>query len=243
MKIVIPVSSHDRCLVEAFCNVVNFFGPYFDHELLVVVRPSDSRIGVDVFNTISGKFSNPKIYIFEDDGIYGWPQGPNHYWKNTVQYLHHTDNRLPWLWMEMDCTPIKNRWIHKIEKEYIKMGSSCLGMIQRLWRDDDECEHLVGVAVYPHDLGTRIHSWKTIDGNSLAFDIHCRHELLPMSKSSKIIGNHFRTSNYDCTDSGMRGQVNDWEFAKYYFNKPISRDTVLVHGCNDGSLARLITNT
>jgi hypothetical protein len=243
MKIIIPVSSHDKHLVKDFCKVINFFGPYFNHELLVVVRPSDSRIGVDVFNNLSDKFSSPKIYIFEDDGIYGWPQGPNHYWKNTLEYLRDTNNSLPWLWMELDCTPIKNNWIDKIEKEYVKMKCGCLGMIQRLSRDDDECEHLVGVAVYPCDLATRIESWKTIDSRSLAFDIHCRHELLPISKKSKLIGNHFRTCNYKCTNTGMKGQVQDLEFVKYRFNKSVSIDTALVHGCNDGSLARMITNT
>ena len=243
MKIVIPVSAHDSKLINAFCDIVLFFSPYVNHELLVVVRPSDYKHGIEVFNRLSGKFLNPKIYIFDDDGPRGWPKGPNHYWRETVRYLDNTNNKLPWLWMEMDCTPVINGWIDKIENEYIaKANNGCLGNIQSLLTGD-ELQHMVGAGVYPYDFGKRTKLWKSIDDDSLAFDVHCRAESLPMCKDSKTIGFHFRTRKYDCGAEGMRGVASTEQFIKYLFHRPVSKKTALVHGCNDGSLARLITNT
>lgn len=243
MKIVIPVSSHDKDLINDFCNVVNFFGPYKNHELLVVTRPSDIRFGLNVFNNLYKLFSDSKIYMFDDDGTYGWPQGPNHYWKETIKHLTENNNNLPWFWMELDCTPVKNNWADLMEEEYNRSGNKCLGMIQNLLQGDLNTEHLVGVAIYPPDFATICKSWKDLDDNSLAFDVHCQKEVLPISTNSNIMHHHFRTSNYECTNDGLKGEIKDFYNSKYNFDKPISKETVIVHGCNDGSLARIITNT
>ena len=243
MKVVIPVSYHDRILIDDFCNVVEFFGPYNKHELLVVCRPSDIKFGLQVFDRLCAIFSNPRIYMFEDDGPYGWPQGPNYYWKQTIEYLIKNKNELPWLWMELDCTPVKDNWLDLIQQEYVSVGSKCLGMMQKISTLNGEEEHLVGVAIYPADFGSIFESWKTMNDNSLAFDVHCQTEIVPVSANSNIMSHHFRTSDYDCTDAGISGKVKDSYNVKYNFDRPISDASVMVHGCQDGSLARIITNT
>lgn len=242
MRIVIPVSNHDEDLIADFCNVVEFLGPYPNHELLVVCRPSDIQFGLKIFDRLKKLFKDPEIHEFAEDGTYGWPQGPNHYWKMTIEHLIETNNQLPWFWLEIDCTPVKNDWLDLLEKEYIECGTACLGMIQDLTMNNIDSQHLVGVAIYPPDFDKLCNSWKELTDKSLAFDVHCQDEIMPMSTNSKRMQQSFRTHSYDCTDDGLKGKYDDIRQAKYKFDRPIGRDVVLVHGCNDGSLARIISN-
>ena len=248
MKIVIPVSNHDEDLIDDFCNVVEFLGPYLNHELLIVCRPSDIEFGLKIFNRLKKSFKNPIFYKFKEDGTYGWPQGPNHYWKQTIEYLIKTDNQLPWFWLEIDCTPVKNDWLDLLEDEYNSCGTKCLGMVQlltsinKITREETDTYHLVGVAIYPPDFHKICSSWKELNDDSFAFDVHCQNEIMVSSTNSKLMQQSFRTHSYDCTDVGLKGVYDDPRQFKYKFDRPIEKDVVVVHGCNDGSLAQIICN-
>ena len=242
MKIVIPVSSHDKHLINDFCNILNFLGPYSNHELLVVARPADSSFAIDIFCQLESIFDVANIFFFEKDGTLGWPQGPNYYWKETIKYLSETENKLPWLWMELDCTPVKKDWANSLEGDYKKSKSPCLGMIQPFILNGRDTTHLVGVAIYPPDFNIICSSWITLNDDSLAFDMHCQEEVIKISKNSKLMQHNFRTYNYTCIDQVIRGEIKEKGHTKYNFHRPIEDDVVLVHGCDDGSLARIIVN-
>ena len=87
MLIVIPVSVTDEKLINDFSDCLNHFGPYSNHELLVVSRPSDILHAVNLLNRIKSKFKTIDIHAFPEDGKRGWPQGPNFYWQETIKYL------------------------------------------------------------------------------------------------------------------------------------------------------------
>lgn len=242
MKIVIPVSSHDKHLINDFCSVLNFLGPYLNHELLVVARPADSEFAIQVFCKLKSIFPISDIFIFEKDGTLGWPQGPNYYWRETIKHLLEIENQLPWLWMELDCTPVKKDWANSLEKEYNESKSKCLGMIQPFILRDKDATHLVGVAIYPPDFHMICNSWETLNDDCLAFDIHCQEEVIKISENSKLMQHNFRTYDYVCIDKVISGEIKEERHRKYNFHRPIEDDVVLVHGCDDGSLARVIMN-
>jgi hypothetical protein len=242
MKIVIPVSSHDEGLIDDFCDIMKFFAPYKNHELLIVARPSDVGFASKIFDKLNNLFSEAQIHVFDKNGTYGWPQGPNHYWKETIKYLEITDNKSPWLWMELDCTPIKKNWIDLLEEEYQKNKSKCLGMIQDFIFGQIPTSHLVGVAIYPPDFNIICNSWKNLDDDSLAFDVYCQDEIMPISVNSKLMQHNFRTYNYTNINKNISGEIKEVRNNKYNFHRAIEDDVVLVHGCDDGSLARIIMN-
>ena len=191
---------------------------------------------------LNNLFSDTQIHIFDQNGTYGWPQGPNHYWKQTIKYLETSNNKLPWLWMELDCTPIKKNWIDLLEKEYQGYESKCLGMIQPFILVDKHTEHLVGVAIYPANFNTICNSWRDLDDDSLAFDVHCQSEIISISINSKLMQHNFRTYNYIINNEIISGEIKEIRNAKYNFHRPIEDGVVLVHGCDDGSLAKVIIN-
>ena len=234
MLVVVPVSSHDEPLIEDFCDIVRFFSLYKSHSLLVVHRPFDVKFGQTVFERLNRKFGESTIFEFPENGPIGWPSGPNHYWSETIKYLESKKNKMPWFWMEMDTTPIENNWLNSLSKEYELCGKLCLGSLIQL--PGSSCPHLDGVAVYPPDLRKICNSWKSISPE-IAFDVWCREEIHKQSAQSKIIQQHFRSSDYMCRNVGL------WAKSERMQNEGIiKKESMIVHGCIDGSLARLILN-
>jgi hypothetical protein len=240
MLVVVPVSSHDSELIEDFCDILNFFSPYKNHDLLVVSRPSDISHSQRAFESIKGVFRSAKLYTFTENGPLGWPQGPNFYWHQTITYLRDSGNLLPWFWMEMDITPIEEGWLEAFETEYSEAGKKCLGVIQP--NVGATTSHLVGIAVYPPDISSICDSWVHVYGSDVAFDVACQHELVPESANSKLLQHNFRTRDYRCTNLGFRGIDVEIRQNGVRFDKLVQSETMLVHGCTDGSLARLILN-
>lgn len=250
MLIVVPVSSHDADLVEDFCGVLQFLGPYPTREVLVVARPSDKDHALKVAEGLSSSFAKVSVHIFRDNGPHGWPQGPNFYWHSTISYLDSISNTSPWFWMELDTTPVDVGWIDKLADEYLYSGKPFLGMFQNSPPRKTEVgggtkmeyiTHLVGVAVYPPDMA-KYKTWKSCIDIPLAFDVLCGGEILPKSKPSKIMQHCFRTWFYKCTDMGLCGIDTTFKKEGEKFGNPIRQGVYLVHGCTDGSLARLIMN-
>jgi hypothetical protein len=239
MLIVIPVSRHDSKLIEDFCDIVSLFSPYKKHNLLVVSRPSDKGYADIVFERLNSCFKESSIHIFADEGPHGWPHGPNFYWYQTIVYLKSINNPLPWFWMELDVTPIQEGWIDSLEEEYKNLGKPCLGVIQRA---DNILTHLAGTAIYPPNIDLICDSWKSVIETDIAFDMWCSAELVPLCAESKLIQHNFRTEDYRCTNLGMKGIDKNFRPNGDRFDNVIRPETAVVHGCNDGSLARLLLN-
>lgn len=241
MLVVIPVSKHDEGLLDDFCGAVHFFGPYPEHSLLIVARPSNKELAEKVASVLcnGATFRRCQTFIFSEDGPDGWPQGPNFYWTETISYLAEQGNTSPWLWMEMDTTPVEEGWLNDLESEYLTAGAACLGVLHK--GEFDSAPHLAGVAVYPPRLDLVCQSWRYVTKTNSAFDIFCAHELVPIAAQTKLLQHNFRTGGYRCTKDGLKGVDLQKHHMGATFAAAIKPETRLVHGCNDGSLARVFS--
>lgn len=249
MLVVIPVSNADEKLIPDFTSCLTLFGPYVKHDLLIVCRPSDALYGVRLFNKTRELFKSANIHVFNEDGIKGWPQGPNHYWKQTILFLNQRTIKTPWLWMELDMTPLKRGWLDTLEEEYKECGKPCLGWVQDTTTITSDGvvvpigKHLVGAGIYPADIDTVCKVWAYVDKISTAFDVLCQWELVPVTHHSLFFQHCFRTQNYKEIAMGcMRGEDNNNFPGGLRFDETIRGDAVLHHGCDDGSLARLLVS-
>lgn len=250
MLIIIPVSVTDEKLINDFSRCLNHFGPYSNHELLVVSRPSDSCHAINLYNKIKKLFKVSDIYAFGEDGKRGWPEGPNFYWKQSIMHLKHSRrNKLPWLWMELDMTPLKRDWIDILEAEYYACGKHCLGWTQDTTTLTDDgrviplTKHLVGAAIYPPDINVCCSIWNHVDKISTAFDVLAQFELVPNTHHTELFQHCFRTQNYkELYPNFVKGEDNNGFPDGLKFDMPINPNAVLHHGCDDGSLARLLVS-
>lgn len=250
MLIVVPVSSSDANLTPDFLGSMWACRTHIDHHILIVFRPSDARFARDLFAAI-GRAAVPKslgMHQFEKDGFKGWPLGPNFYWSETVRYLQKENNSLPWLWMELDCTPLIQGWADKLEKEYENCGMPFLGMYG--YRNlvlpngqETRPKHLVGVAVYPPQVPEYSKMWSKVPEINSAFDVVCEDEFVPKSTESKLMQHGFRTRNYMELPGGVLQGVDTNNFpGGIRYDHPIREGVVLHHGCEDGSLAKIVVS-
>jgi hypothetical protein len=248
MLIVVPVSSADEILIDNFANIINAFGPYPEHELLIVSRPSDSVYAVKLFKKIFKSFQYCDIHVFRHDGLRGWPLGPNFYWSETIWHLHvEKQNTQPWLWMELDMTPLKPNWINLLQEEYKACGKPCLGILENTTTVTLDgvivnlTKHLVGAALYPPNLTDFCSMWKNVSRINTAFDVLCQWEITPHSYASKIIQHGFRTKNYKIKENGIiQGEDQNNFPGGLRFDQPLDTNAVLHHGCDDGTLAAVL---
>jgi hypothetical protein len=248
MLVVIPVSSADAALTPDFSAVLRHFGPYSGHEALVVVRPSDQSHGEKLWKSLDGLFDKCELHVFSQDGPIGWPKGPNFYWGTTCHHLQfERGNKLPWLWMELDSTPLRKGWLDDIETEYNMAKMPFLGVLETTHATDAEGNrkemgrHLVGVAVYPPNIGDYSTLCSYAARMDMAFDVLCQWELVPRSHNSKLFQHGFRTQSYRRNAGGLfQGEDNNNFPNGIRFDAEIRPDAALFHGCDDGSLARAV---
>lgn len=105
--------------------------------------------------------------------------------------------------------------------------------------------HMVGTGIYHHEFGARSPNIGQIDrvmpwaGPLEPFDIRLRHEIVPHAHNTILIQHNWNTGNYReeggkiiCDD--LSGDPN------LSHAKPYDGHAVVVHGCKDGSLAKLV---
>lgn len=231
MLVIVPVSRHDTGLICSFCGAMNFFAPYSEHSLLVVSRPSDKDFASRAFNLLSrAGFKDSQMHLFADDGNEGWPQGPNHYWVRTIEHLRAIENKLPWLWLEMDSCPLQNNWLDKIEQDHQRGGKPFSGVKTRI---PNVPEHVTGVAVYPpqipFDVSSALHTPK-------AFDVLFANIIVPETHETKLIHHNYHSREYHCV-KGEWACTSENKVEEY-----TPRAACLLHGVTDGSLAVEIIN-
>ena len=253
MLIVLPVSKNDfnsPLNVFGFVSCVKHFAPYKNHELLVVTRPQDVPYAKTIYKNVGEHFEKKTLHVFSEDGPTGWPDGPNFYWKKTIEYLKWNDNKLPWLWMELDLIPVKPLWADLLEAEYNKHGKPCLGTLQNTTTVTSDMlrinigRHLQGTAIYPPRLDEICSVWEYVDRLPKAFDVVCQWEIVPNTADTKLIQQGFRTINYKIYHDPfmIKGEDNGDLNGVIAYDEPLHTEAVVHHGCKDTSLADIVVS-
>jgi len=123
---------------------------------LVLMRPPNSQIpdAVDAWRSVR--------HFTERNHIKAWPLGPNTVWSQMVWILYDIGKKdpklkVPFLWIEPDCIPLKAGWLSTIATEYEvglaqKESKPFMGTIVPADPKQRCPTHMTGNAVYPYDL-------------------------------------------------------------------------------------------
>ncbi len=162
--------------------------------------------------------------------------------------LRDRGNQLPWFWCELDCTPLKKGWLDTLETEYRMTAEShpFMGVREQTRVTNasgelvDGGSHMAGTGVYPPNVHVFSHLWLFVHKMTTAFDIVIQWEIAPVLKTTTLIQHAFRTHGYTRGKDGVIcGEDRNNFPSGIRFDKPLSPDAVIHHGCQDGSLARL----
>lgn len=243
MLLVVPVSIFDRQIMSAFISATLTQGKCKKHRLLVVASPQASIYALRLSVEIGGLFESCETHIFDENGPEGWPIGPNYYFSQTVKHLEKTGNSLPWLWCELDSTPMRPNWLDIIETEYVASAMPCLGIKATCDRRSGKVvvqqNYVVGVAVYPPHFSQYFRDYLHFPPDT-AFDLYLGAHLHDLTAQSATIQHCWRTKQYQDIGGGIFQGCHALDYKNKPMNDPVNPETALLHGCDDGSLARLI---
>lgn len=254
MLLVISVSRSDSRLIPVLEKSFALFPPGGGHQLLVAGFPNVSGEAEGLRNSLSSYFDESNSYIFDNDCHLGWPSSCNYAFQ---QVCHHASNRnAPWLWFELDATPIKENWLSAIEEAYREGSTRFMGCLERTYRgfngellsEEDGGKHMAACGVYPPDAADTIVPLKGVSETDIPWWSFLQWYIYPFCSHTNLIQNNYKTQNYrtaevppftdiDCDSCNNTAWGNHYN---YSFD-PDTTPAVLVHGCKDGSLLDLLT--
>jgi len=250
MLIVIPVGPSDASNLRLLTQAITRLG-VVENPVLIVSVPSLQAEAEEAAATLGAT-----VAITPDEFANGWPVGPDRMFIWTIRHLAEIENEQPWLWLEPDACPVKGGWDMELRNAYADAKKPYFGFTRpTAWRDADgnptpvEGDNMMlGVGIYPPDMHKDKELLPLLNDLSLPrpshpaspWDIYLRwHQFRRGVHSTTLIYDRWRTCNYTRGEfdeilcepvAGERGAVGG----------AIPDEAVLIHGCKDGSLHRLV---
>lgn len=268
MRIVVPVSRTDLHLLPEFVEIHQHLRTAgLNHSLhFVVPQPIESEVH-DAKATLLGLFESITIHTMDSEPYGGWPVAPNmHFWA-CAYFMAHENANLPWQLVELDCRPLRANAYDVIAAKYASCGAPFFGNVSKTpWRTDagkitkslhgDGDVMMSGCAVYPGNLMTRPNFtglmadfMKGESSIDVPWDMHLRSAMVHDGVAhTELIGQLWNTENYRVVngrllcDSRKEHEIFDQhpEWERRECGGPVHPDALMVHGCKDETLFRLI---
>ena len=258
MKLVIPVSKHDRHLIPDFIRAIERFPVGEEHDLLVIGSKENEEVIIGFEKQIKHLFKSSEVHIIEDTML-GWPMSCNFYFQQACAHIRKDENVDAFFWFELDTVPIAENWLDLISFEYYADTTRAvkekrepliyLGAKERVYEGRNG--ELLPESVAGHKMAqVGVYSTKICSAPVLnSLSVSNRHwtniiqwYVVNRMKDSNLIQNNWRTEKYRY----LNGEVVcdsisnlAWDV---HWNKPINDEAILIHGCKDGSLVKLLLN-
>lgn len=234
LAIVLPFSTNDSGLAIHLLEWMRDLGGlgsrplvlFADRRVSLRVQDAIHQIALDISSDV---YLAKTPYSLPNEG---WPIGANHSFYQAALFVNR-EIKLPWLWLEPDCTPIRRGWIEEIEEEYYSNENPFLGPIVKADPPHPPM-HLTGCSVYPPNCISYIGSSFAVEGK--AFDIQLGPEWSYESTNSKTIQHFWGVKDLPPTfipDGAPKS-------ANAFYTSQLRKETALFHRCKDGSLIRLL---
>jgi hypothetical protein len=252
MKIVIPVSAHDKHLLPDLTDCLLKFGGLEEHPVIFFPTPAAKDTAYEHAERL-GAETYPLTQDFEG----GAPVACNRHFASVVFALAKMGNTDPFLWMELDMLPVKPRWAVALSEDYRYGGTPFRGVLVNMpfnvngkitFRDNDQM--MMGTGIYPPNMekDERIKPLlldlaKPYSMNPREpFDVYLRWPIRNIGVShTELIADMWATQNYRSTPQGIVCEsVDHGSRVVRPRGGIVSSKAALIHGCKDGSLADII---
>jgi hypothetical protein len=163
----------------------------------------------------------------ENQGITGWPQGPNACFKQINWFYHHDKLEGPFFWLEPDCIPVVPDWLDLIADEYKRGGKPFMGAIvepdSHLGRIGRVPRHMTGNAIYP-DKPYKL-APKIMEATNTCWDVLAASQILPQCHPTTLIQHDWR-----------RPEIQN----RQELSKILLPNTALFHSDKYGAIPRIL---
>lgn len=252
MNLVIPTSRNDVALLGPLAEVFNHLGSCKGHTLIVCPADGAEQEANDFKQSVGHLFDRAVVRPTPIN-ISGWPIAPNRHFREVCALMMSEYNNAPFWFFEPDCTPLRPGWLSAIDEAYKLGRQPFAGAIVPTRVTDGkgnhstDGEHMVGCGIYPPDFYKRSQLMLALDRKMPfsplplePFDVRVRFEVVPYALKLTTLQHNWRTLNYR-----EKGGVIDCDHdtrnpAHTSHAKPVDPDALVVHGCRDSSLAKLV---
>ena len=245
-------------MIPDFISAINKFPVGEEHDLLVIGSRENEEVIIGFEKQIKHLFKSSEACIIPDT-MMGWPMSCNFYFQQACAHLRKDEETDAFLWFELDTVPMRENWLDLIAFEYYADTTRAvkekrepliyLGAKERVYEGKNG--ELVPESVTGHRMAqvgvysTKICSAPVLNSLSVS-NRHWTHIIqwyvVNRMKESNLIQNNWRTEKYRNSSGEMVCDSISNLAWDVHWNKSVSEDAVLVHGCKDGSLVKLLLN-
>lgn len=251
-----PVSQADIDRVGQSVEVMEFLGGLQKHAVLFCATPTVHARVTEMASRLRSVCPNVMVECLPREPE---PIGPfgafNTIFRDSVEIVAQRV-QTPWMWMEADVDPIRGGYADRLELEYHQKGQPFMGVRRKaseVMRNMDgtalpendpraQGDYMVAVGIYPPNFKDYSTLYKYPEpGGRMPTDVNIRHEINRHLHHTQLIGHHWNTGNYHRNAQG-RIVCEDLLVRDGYpvYGGEVSEMAFVVHGCKDGSLAKLI---
>ncbi len=265
MKIVTPLSLSDLDKLETWLSCVEKFSGMDSHSIHFIPTHSVTAKAYEAAGRLGKICKDVRVSPLDMDNTYGWPKAPNWHWYKTVVIMEELS--VPWFWMELDCLPVRQGWASEIGSAYSSSGMPFLGCVVPTPHKDPatgkevpspdgpEDKMMCGCGIYPSNILARVKQiqqmgllddlMKGSESADQPWDLHLRAVMTKIGMGhTPIIGDYWNTVNYRMQDGNLI--CDPKESHEMGSNVMVRRAgiinpaAVVIHGCKDDSLAKMI---
>ena len=254
MKICIPTSAHDKHLLPAQADCLLKLGGLEEHQVIYFPTASAKDAAYDCAEKL-GAQTHPLDRDFEG----GAPVACNNHFAAVVNALGLMGNSDPFLLMEPDMLPAPgaHRWADKLLEDYRMRGTPFMGNVVPTPFDDggklvfvEGDTMMMGCGMYPAHL-ERDERIKPLIADlakpewmnpKIPWDIYLRWAMKIIGVSdTPLIADMWATQNYRMAEGLLIcDSVDHGDRVVRRRDGAVSHRALLIHGCKDGSLAKLV---
>jgi hypothetical protein len=254
MKVALPISDSDKHLLEPLLDILCHFGKLANHSVTLAPAFSQREAAQVAADRLRQVCDNVDVLDLEFEGDGTWPNSPNKHWAMTMQAIHAKGNKEPVFWMELDCTPIDSNWADALDNEWRRGRKAHCGLVlpkpsvgpnKVLFYEADDL-FLMGCSIYnPRMLDNpmiRPMFQNLLTGaHSEAWDFYLRGHLRKDGwHHTDLICDRWNTENYRYEGPKLVCDPRKTDVVHQDYANADCSKAVLIHGCKDSSLARLI---
>lgn len=235
MKFVIPVSQSDVHLLPKTVVAFKHLGGWKNHSILLAGSPScapQCAAAAQELKEVCGSVQHESI---SSDHAGGWPAACNKHFYDTVVILERMGNQVPWMWFELDCTPIRANWQDILETAYNRAKTPFMGHVRptaEVTKPPEKGSHMVGAGIYPANFGQIAAAEYRAMPKNLPFDIYLRWRVTRSGVTNTPLIAHAHNTHEYTHRAGNLEPVEGMQI-------PVKK-VVVVHGCKDGTLVDLL---
>jgi hypothetical protein len=235
LLVTLPYCNKDIAAAERLLKWIDELNTSLCHSLLLVGDSLVSRDKMKEFKSIASRSFHDveAIIVTVPTNRQAWGTATKAMFEHTASQVSQC-YKLPWLWLEPDCVPLKPTWLDELAYEYAFCPRRYMGAHVTASQLKSGPPHMAGPAIYPSNAYAELVPYLN---NGEHFDLCIAPHVLPRSSNTDLIHHFWGTQELAPTFKSAKLEGDPENVLTMAHIKP---GAVLWHRNKDGTLIDMI---